>query len=70
MGFGASGGSGIGLRNIRETLASLFGESAKLTVEPGEQGGVTATIDIPLQPSSGADSLVAANSRERLPGHA
>ena len=27
VGFGATGGSGIGLRNIRETLASLFGES-------------------------------------------
>jgi signal transduction histidine kinase len=48
VGFGSAGGTGIGLRNIRETLASLFGHSGKLTVEPGEHGGVTATIEVPL----------------------
>jgi signal transduction histidine kinase len=72
MGFGASGGSGIGLRNIRETLASLFGESGKLTVEPGAQGGVTVTIDIPFQPASSLSASPSgmANTPERLPGHA
>ena len=71
MGFGASGGSGIGLRNIRETLASLFGDSATLTVEPGESAGVTATIEIPvgLLPSS-EDPRVTGHPRERLAGHA
>ena len=70
VGFGATGGSGIGLRNIRETLASLFGESGRLTVEPGELGGVTATIDIPIQPVSSASTSSTANTLERLPGHA
>ena len=52
VGFGASagGGSGIGLRNIRETLASMFGPRARLAVEPnpGAGAGVTATLDLPL----------------------
>jgi signal transduction histidine kinase len=43
----AGGGSGIGLRNIRETLESLFGARAKLTVEPSAAGGVVATIEVP-----------------------
>lgn len=49
LGFGGSagGGSGIGLRNIRETLESLFGARAKLTVEPSAGGGVVATIEVP-----------------------
>jgi signal transduction histidine kinase len=47
LGGSAGGGSGIGLRNIRETLESLFGARAKLTVEPSAGGGVVATIEVP-----------------------
>jgi signal transduction histidine kinase len=51
IGFGSSlgGGTGIGLRNIRETLASLHGAAATLTVEPAVAGGVVATIEVPRQ---------------------
>ena len=47
----AGGGSGIGLRNIRETLASLFGARAQLDrrAESGAGGGVVATIEVPLR---------------------
>jgi len=48
VGFGTSGGSGIGLRNIHETLASMFGPRARLVAEPNPDAGVTATLDIPL----------------------
>lgn len=48
VGFGTSGGSGIGLRNIHETLASMFGTRARLVAEPNPDAGVTVTLDIPL----------------------
>ncbi|MEO6749982.1 MAG: sensor histidine kinase, partial [Casimicrobiaceae bacterium] len=47
LGGSAGGGSGIGLRNIRETLESLFGVRGKLSVEPSAVGGVVATIEVP-----------------------
>jgi signal transduction histidine kinase len=55
VGFGAAAGNGIGLRNIRETLASLFGARGSLTVEPGAQGGVVATIEVPSSPGAASD---------------
>src|SRR5579862_4767407 len=54
VGFGASGGSGIGLKNIRETLASMFGDRARLIVEPSAGHGVTAAIEVPRM---GADAI-------------
>jgi signal transduction histidine kinase len=40
-------GHGVGLDNIRERLAVLFGDSAALTLGPGPSGGARATLDIP-----------------------
>ncbi len=46
-GFGDSLGSGVGLTNIRERLAALYGDKGKLTLEAGEPHGVVATIEVP-----------------------
>lgn len=48
VGLTATDSTGIGLTNIRERLASLYGAQATLTVRPVEQGhGVQAEIRIP-----------------------
>lgn len=50
VGFGVSAaGSGLGLTNIRERLAQLYGERAALTLKARPQGGVAATITVPLE---------------------
>jgi len=41
-------GSGVGLSNIRDRLAALFGSSAGLSLTPQSPHGVLATIEIPL----------------------
>jgi len=49
-GFGASqSGSGLGLTNIRERLAQLYGERGSLSLKARPEGGVTATITVPLE---------------------
>lgn len=49
VGFGGTtSGSGIGLANIRERLESMYGERASLTLKARPEGGVVATIIIPL----------------------
>jgi sensor histidine kinase YesM len=50
VGFGVSAsGSGLGLSNIRERLAQLYGERAALVLKTRPQGGVAATITVPLE---------------------
>jgi len=50
VGFGgATSGSGIGLENIRERLASMYGDTASLTLKANQDGGVTAIIRLPLE---------------------
>jgi hypothetical protein len=39
----------VGLANIRERLAALYGDAAKLTLEANEPHGVRATIEVPRQ---------------------
>jgi hypothetical protein len=46
-GFGETVGAGVGLANIRERLAALYGGAAQLTLEANEPQGVKATIEIP-----------------------
>ncbi|MBY0573911.1 MAG: histidine kinase [Undibacterium sp.] len=49
LGFGqTSSGSGIGLTNIRERLKQLYGEQAALSLHAREEGGVRASITLPL----------------------
>ncbi len=54
VGFGDTGssaamGTGLGLTNIRERLAQLHGDRASLTLKARPQGGVVATITLPLE---------------------
>jgi hypothetical protein len=46
-GFADTPGTGVGLTNIRERLAALYGDKAKLTLEAQEPRGVVATIEVP-----------------------
>ena len=49
VGFGGnSSGSGIGLANIHERLASIYGARASLTLHSRAGGGVIATITLPF----------------------
>jgi sensor histidine kinase YesM len=49
-GFGASAaGSGIGLANIRERLRQMFGARAELVLRARSEGGVAASILIPVE---------------------
>jgi LytS/YehU family sensor histidine kinase len=47
MGLAMGLGSGVGLANIREHLATLYGQDASLELQAGASGGVTATIQLP-----------------------
>ncbi len=49
---GAPGVSGIGLANIRERLALLFGDRAALETEANEPRGFIARLVLPLEPLS------------------
>lgn len=49
LGFGAgsTAGTGVGLNNVRERLAALYGGSARLQVEGNSPSGTIATIEVP-----------------------
>lgn len=50
-GFGSdTSGGGVGLANIRERLAGLYGPEAKLTLTENEPHGVIATLQVPDTP--------------------
>src|SRR5579884_332508 len=61
---------GIGLANTRARLKHLYGESARLTVENGERGGVTATIVLPcrIMAESAAPQLMEAHALHGVAG--
>ena len=44
---------GIGLRNTRERLRQLYGDSASLSAENGESGGAVVTIELPYHVAPG-----------------
>ncbi|POZ62013.1 sensor histidine kinase [Chromobacterium alticapitis] len=48
VGFPELPGQGMGLSNIRERLAMLYGMEAELTLEAPESGGTLATIVLPF----------------------
>lgn len=47
MGFPAAPGSGVGLANIRDRLAALYGKAAVLIIEDNPPHGAKLTIEIP-----------------------
>ena len=52
-GFGGdSSGMGTGLANIRARLAAMFGDAAALTLMPGPERGLLATIRMPMRPAA------------------
>jgi hypothetical protein len=60
LGFGAAanGGTGLGLSNVRERLAALYGDRAKLAVAANTPSGAIVSIEVPYrigaEPPSGA----------------
>ena len=59
-GFAETLGAGVGLTNIRERLAALYGDAGKLTLEAHEPRGVQATIEVPREgtrPKSGTGPI-------------
>ena len=58
MGFGksATAGTGIGLSNIRERLALLYGNKASLTVTEPATGGTSVTITVPYVAHPGTEA--------------
>ena len=61
VGFGPdSGGSGVGLVNIRRQLAARFGHGASLSLEQRDSGGVIAQVRLPIgEPASDAGPRIA-----------
>ena len=49
LGFATAGvsGSGVGLANVRERLAALYGDAAKLSIEANSPSGTIVTIEVP-----------------------
>lgn len=58
VGFGAAatGGTGIGLANIRARLLTAYGRAARLEVGSGPASGVEATISLPTSSAFEADT--------------
>jgi hypothetical protein len=48
VGFSGSGGSGMGLANIRARLRALYGDSGSLALAANPPGGVCASIRLPF----------------------
>jgi hypothetical protein len=46
-GLGGTLGSGMGLANVRERLAAIFGEGARLDIESHASAGTRASIEVP-----------------------
>jgi sensor histidine kinase YesM len=47
IGLVGNEGGGAGLANVRARLATLFGDSGRLTLENKAEGGVVATLELP-----------------------
>ena len=46
-GLSEAPGQGVGLSNLRERLAALYGDAGRLVIEANEPHGVRATIEVP-----------------------
>jgi sensor histidine kinase YesM len=51
---GSRAADGIGLGNIRDRLAAMYGDGAKLTLAPNLPRGMVATIEIPINANADA----------------
>ena len=66
-GFSETPGAGVGLANIRERLAALYGDKAHLVLEANQPHGVVATIDVPAAGTGSAASAAATAARIETP---
>jgi hypothetical protein len=59
----------VGLANIRERLAALYGDAARLTIEANEPQGVRATLEVPraAPTADGASKATAASDAAGAP---
>ena len=48
MGFNGATSNGVGLRNVRERLAGLFGDAGRLSIEENQPCGTRVTITVPF----------------------
>jgi len=48
-GSGAAPPSGVGIRNLRERLVTMYGVRGSVTLQPRAEGGAVATIRLPLE---------------------
>ena len=55
-GFGETPGEGVGLANIRERLAALYGGEARLTLEANAPRGVRAILEVPRKAPERVDT--------------
>ena len=60
VGFGAKGGSGIGIANTRSRLAAVYGDAAELTLAANTPHGVIASIVVPYKPAFVTASVLVA----------
>lgn len=58
LGFAVSAqpGSGVGLANVRERLAALYGGAARLSIEANSPSGTIVTIEVPYSFEADAPS--------------
>ena len=49
MGLGQGNADGVGLANVRQRLAAIYGERAQLALYPNQPQGVIARLQIPIQ---------------------
>ncbi|MEP7155958.1 MAG: histidine kinase [Betaproteobacteria bacterium] len=64
-GFSAEGGgTGIGLKNVRERLKLAYGNAASFAIVANFPNGVAATITVPLDTGSGSNNAVATEATE------
>src|SRR5688572_26956794 len=67
-GFAETIGAGVGLANIRERLAALYGDRARLELVANEPHGVVASIEVPAEGTrSSAAAAPGAAAREVAP---
>jgi hypothetical protein len=69
-GFADAPGAGVGLANIRERLAALYGDAARLTMEANEPHGVVATIEVPAAGTRASTNGARAAAAEAAPSAA
>ena len=68
-GFGETVGAGVGLANIRERLAALYGDAARFSLEGNVPKGVVATIEVPAH-GTGSGAGAAASRGAAAPASA